>query len=278
MNDFIISKTVKSIDKYKVDNNTQEILDDKYGKLEKLIIKAYTDNEMRDITINTKFTSDKVIEKILKMKKVFEKKEITVDKAKVLYQASLCKYSKDLEDDIKLLDKKKFRQFNLLNEKIQYYDMRKVNIAHVMLALRQLYRDPGNAFASNDRVPYCFIERLDVPEKGLLQGDRIETPRFITENNLRIDYLYYIERQLEKPIMQLFEQVDPRAAQLFANIRRIGKNRKSGQSEITIFFGGNTIGTKKKKKIKIEIESDSDSDIEIPVKRRRKKKVTKKKK
>ncbi|MDP6326705.1 MAG: hypothetical protein QGI36_06425, partial [Candidatus Thalassarchaeaceae archaeon] len=49
-------------------------------------------------------TTDKVREKILKMKKVFEKKDITVDKAKVLYQASLCKYSKDLEDDIKLLD------------------------------------------------------------------------------------------------------------------------------------------------------------------------------
>ena len=46
--------------------------------------------------------------------------------------------------------------------------------------------------------------------------------------------------------MQLFEQVDPRAAKLFANIRRIGKNRKSGQSEITKFFGGNTIGTNKK--------------------------------
>lgn len=278
MSDFIISKTVKSMDKYKIDSATQEILNDLHGKLEKLIIKAYTDNKMRDITINTKYTSDKVGEKVLKMKKVFEKKEITVDKAKVLYQESLCKYSKDLEDDIKLIDKKKFRQLNVLKEKIKYYDMRKVNIAHVMLALRQLHRDPGNAFASNDRVPYCFIERLGVPEKSLLQGDRIETPRFITENDLRIDYLYYIERQLEKPIMQLFEQVDPRAAKLFANIRRIGKNRKSGQSEITKFFGGNTIGTNKKKKIKIEIESDSDSDIEVPVKRRRKKKVTKKKK
>ena len=110
-----------------------------------------------------------------------------------------------------------------------------------------------------------------------MQGDRIETPTFITKNDLRIDYLYYIERQLEKPIMQLFEQVDPRAAMLFRNIRRIGKNRKSGQSEITKFFGGNIIGTKKKKKVKIEIDSDSDSDIEIPVKRRRKKKVIKKK-
>ena len=279
MNDFIISKTVKSFNKYKVSSATQEILDEFYYKLEKLILKAYKDNEMMDTTIKTKYTLDKVREKILKMKKVFEKRDITVDKAKVLYQESLCKYLKDkyLEDDIKFVDKKKFNQLNILKERIQYYDMRKVNIAHVMLAVRQLYRDPGNAFASNDRVPYCFIERLDVKEKDLLQGDRIETPAFITKNDLRIDYLYYIERQLEKPIMQLFEQVDPRAAMLFRNIRRIGKNRKSGQSEITKFFGGNPVGTKKKKKVKIEIDSDSDSDIEIPVKRRRKKKVIKKK-
>jgi DNA polymerase elongation subunit (family B) len=214
MSDFIISKTVKSMDKYKIDSATQEILDGLNDKLKRL-----------EIAHKKKDKTQQIVE---------------------------------------------------LKDKIQYYDMRKVNIAHVMLALRQLYRDPGNAFASNDRVPYCFIERLDVKEKDLLQGDRIETPTFIKENDLRIDYLYYIERQLEKPIMQLFEQVDPRAAQLFRNIRRIGKNRKMGQSEITKFFGRNTLETKKK--IKIEIESDSDSDIEIPVKRRKKKKVIKRKK
>ncbi len=78
--------------------------------------------------------------------------------------------------------------------------------------------------------------------------------------------------------MQLFEQVDPRAAMLFRNIRRIGKNRKSGQIEITKFFGDIKIQDvkKRKKKVKIVIHSDSDSDIEIPVKRRRKKKVKKK--
>jgi len=37
-----------------------------------------------------------------------------------------------------------------------------------------------------------------------LQGDRIETPDFIRKNGLRPDYEYYIERQLMKPIGQLF--------------------------------------------------------------------------
>ena len=50
------------------------------------------------------------------------------------------------------------KQLDLLEEKIEYYDLRKINIAHVMLARRQAKRDPGNAFSPNDRVPYCFIE------------------------------------------------------------------------------------------------------------------------
>ena len=209
MSDFIISKTVKSLDKYKVDSKTQDILD------------AITDK------------------------------------------------MNQLEAD----DKPHTKQIIDLKERYSYYDMRKVNIAHVMLALRQKYRDPGNAFASNDRIPYCFVE-VKGNNKKLLQGDRIETPSFIEQNNLRMDYLYYIERQLEKPIMQLFDGIDTRAKLLFDDIKRIGKNRKSDQIEITSFF--DTKPTKnKKKKIKIIICEDSDSDIEIPVKRRKKNKKNK---
>ena len=187
---------------------------------------------------------------------------------------------------------------NTLNEKVVYYELRKVNIAHVMLALRQKQRDPGNAFASNDRVPYCFVE-VKGNQKDLLQGDRIETPAYITKEKISLDYLYYIERQLEKPIMQLFEQVDPRAAQLFKDIRRIGTNRKKNLTEITKFFieeieSENSLISdkeeeeiklpkkvkkvkkkkkkKKKKKSRIVLEEDSSSDIELPVRRRRKKK------
>jgi DNA polymerase elongation subunit (family B) len=241
MSDFIISKTVKSLDKYKVVSKTQDILDQLYEKIEKL----------------------------------------------------------KLEDE-----KKNMKMINTLNEKVVYYELRKVNIAHVMLALRQKQRDPGNAFASNDRVPYCFVE-VEGNQKNLLQGDRIETPAYITKENIPLDYLYYIERQLEKPIMQLFEQVDPRAAQLFKDIRRIGTNRKKNLTEITKFFieeideeeeveeveekvkeeeNKDDIKSpkkvkkkKKKKKSRIVLEEDSSSDIELPVRRRRKKKIVRKK-
>jgi len=37
-----------------------------------------------------------------------------------------------------------------------------------------------------------------------LLGDRIETPEYILENKINIDYTYYITNQLMKPLQQLF--------------------------------------------------------------------------
>ena len=37
----------------------------------------------------------------------------------------------------------------------------------------------------------------------LLLGDRIETPEYIKENNLKIDYAYYITNQFRKPFLQV---------------------------------------------------------------------------
>ena len=76
--------------------------------------------------------------------------------------------------------------------------------AHRMLADRIALRDPGNAPNSGDRMQFMYI----LPQVGQiaskLQGDRIETPSFIKENNLKIDYRYYIEHQILNPISQLF--------------------------------------------------------------------------
>ena len=55
-------------------------------------------------------------------------------------------------------------------------------IAHKVLADRIGKRDPGNKPASNDRVPYVYIETNN---KKALQGEKIDTPSYITENNLK---------------------------------------------------------------------------------------------
>jgi len=75
-----------------------------------------------------------------------------------------------------------------------------LQIAHRVLADRIGQRDPGNKPKPGDRIKYLFI----VNNGSKLQGDKIETPEFIIENKLKIDYTYYITNQLMKPLQQLF--------------------------------------------------------------------------
>ena len=74
-------------------------------------------------------------------------------------------------------------------------------IAHKVLADRIGDRDPGNKPKVNDRIPFVYIE---VPKSVKLQGDRIENPKYIRDNNLKPDYEFYITNQLMKPISQIF--------------------------------------------------------------------------
>ncbi len=78
------------------------------------------------------------------------------------------------------------------------------SIAHKVLADRIAARDPGNKPGSGDRIPFAYI---CVPGKNVLQGEKIETPTFIQENKLKIDYSFYITNQIMKPVQQLFALV-----------------------------------------------------------------------
>ena len=82
----------------------------------------------------------------------------------------------------------------------------RASIAHVALADRMGQRDPGNKPQPNDRIPYVFVETKKKAPKGkkLLQGERVEHPSYIRENNMKIDYEYYITNQIQKPLSQLF--------------------------------------------------------------------------
>ena len=77
-------------------------------------------------------------------------------------------------------------------------------IAHKALADRITLRDPGNAPAAGDRIGYIYIAAKGGQEASKLQGERIETPQFIKENELVPDYRHYIEHQLQNPISQAF--------------------------------------------------------------------------
>jgi DNA polymerase elongation subunit (family B) len=78
-------------------------------------------------------------------------------------------------------------------------------VAHKVLADRISAREPGNKPTSGDRIPFVYVVTKEpVKGKKLLQGDKIETPTFIKENNLQIDYSFYITNQIMKPLLQLF--------------------------------------------------------------------------
>ena len=91
----------------------------------------------------------------------------------------------------KLLIRKALRQF--------YKNPKQV--AHKVLADRIGKREPGNKPAVGSRVPFIYIQTKGNPK---LQGDRIEDPIYIKNNNLKPDFSHYITNQIQKPVQQVF--------------------------------------------------------------------------
>ena len=73
-------------------------------------------------------------------------------------------------------------------------------IAHKVLADRMGMRDPGNKPGAGDRIPFVYIPS---DKKDALQGDKIETPDYITRNKIKPDYAFYITNQIMKPVQQV---------------------------------------------------------------------------
>jgi len=76
-------------------------------------------------------------------------------------------------------------------------------IAHNVLAERIGTRDPGNKPVPGDRIPYVYIQT----NGKKLQGEKIESPKYIIEKKLKIDYGYYITNQIMNPVLQMFSLV-----------------------------------------------------------------------
>ena len=77
-------------------------------------------------------------------------------------------------------------------------------IAHKVLADRIGRRDPGNKPRPGDRIAFAYIVN---PDKNALQGDRIETPEYIAQRKLKLNYTFYITNQIMKPLQQVFALV-----------------------------------------------------------------------
>ncbi|KAI8981524.1 DNA polymerase family B-domain-containing protein [Pilobolus umbonatus] len=75
--------------------------------------------------------------------------------------------------------------------------------AHVELAERMKKRDAGSAPALGDRVAYVIIRGT----KDSPAYDRSEDPIYVLDNNIPIDTKYYLENQLSKPLIRIFEPI-----------------------------------------------------------------------
>ncbi|KAG2237692.1 DNA polymerase family B-domain-containing protein [Thamnidium elegans] len=75
--------------------------------------------------------------------------------------------------------------------------------AHVELAERMRKRDAGSAPSLGDRVAYVIIKASN----NTPAYDRSEDPLYVLDNNIPIDTKYYLENQLSKPLLRIFEPI-----------------------------------------------------------------------
>lgn len=125
----------------------------------------------------------------------------------------------------------KFIITKTLKDKETYKDW--TRMVHVVLAERMAKRDPGNKPQSNERIPYIYIE---TKKKVKLQGERVEHPKYIIENNLKLDYLFYITNQIMKPAMQFLELIAINSDAIFTMYIIREENRKSGIDPIMKYY------------------------------------------
>lgn len=75
--------------------------------------------------------------------------------------------------------------------------------AHVELATKMRKRDAGTAPKLGDRVPYV----LCCAAKNTPAYMKAEDPIYVLENSIPIDFNYYMENQLSKPLLRIFEPI-----------------------------------------------------------------------
>jgi DNA polymerase elongation subunit (family B) len=125
-----------------------------------------------------------------------------------------------------VIDGKFPQQKLIITKSLQSYYKNPMQIAHNVLAMRIAERDPGNKPKPGDRIPFVYIQNSN---KKALQGEKIETPQFINENKIDIDYGFYITNQIMKPIQQVFALVLEDMSEF---IEKRGLSMKSWKADI----------------------------------------------
>ena len=121
----------------------------------------------------------------------------------------------------------------IMDPKTPEKDLEKVTQAHARLARKMMKRDPGSAPKSGVRLQFMFVQTKDLKAK---QYERSEHPDYVKKHNLKPDMEYYVEKQLMKPMLQLFELWIGDPQSLFRESMIKYRNRQTGQTDISSFF------------------------------------------
>ena len=103
--------------------------------------------------------------------------------------------------------------------------------AHVELAKKMQTREGDSGPSIGDRIAYVMVKGA----RGNKNYENSEDPIYVLENDLPIDFDYYLERQIKKPILRIFESILPNPESLFIGkhtshiyIPKVNQNRGLG--------------------------------------------------
>ncbi len=72
-------------------------------------------------------------------------------------------------------------------------------------------RDAGTAPGIGDRVAYVMVGGV----KGSRNYENAEDPLYVLENDIPIDFNYYIEKQIKLPLSRIYDLILPNVNMLF---------------------------------------------------------------
>jgi DNA polymerase elongation subunit (family B) len=96
----------------------------------------------------------------------------------------------------------KHPSLDIQNEEIEIIEEKEENIL-----VESIETKKGGRKSTAKPKPPPKPKKIKTPKLKLLQGDKIETPKYIIEKNLKIDYGFYITNQIMKPVQQVFALV-----------------------------------------------------------------------
>lgn len=80
----------------------------------------------------------------------------------------------------------------------------KTKVAAVVVAKKMEARSPGNGPKAGDRVPFLVVRGDGKKAKRI---ERVEDPLYVLNHGVPIDYEYYVEKQMMKPLTRLFKPI-----------------------------------------------------------------------